>query len=149
MESFLSRLTALVNAVAEAKADDGVAQTIIHNMEKWSVGLHQTEKELLLLSIEKRSHFTFDMIYWIAHIAKLLLAVSNALACDEHARKELRKQALWLIYTFSWIPDDKETTKFVEVYEVTETLFELAIDADQRGCREVSKRGRFGVRLSY
>ena len=135
-QSLLSRLTELVNAVAEAKADDEAAKTIIRNIEKWADGLYRTEKELLLLSIEKRSLFTFDVIHWIAHISRLLLAVSNAPACDEHTRDGLRKHALRLISSLSCIPDDKETVAHVEIYQVTETLFEVATDAYRRGCLE-------------
>lgn len=135
-------LTELVNAVMDAKADDETAQRIIRHIEQWADGLYQTEKEILLAAIQKRSHFTFDVVHWIAHVTKLLLAVSSAPACKDHTRDELRKSALWLIAVLSWVPDDKEAIAFVENYQMTEILFEAAIDAHNRGCDQVAAEAR-------
>lgn len=147
-QSLLSWLTDLVSALAKAKPEDETAKTVIRNIEDWADGLYRTEKELLLLAIEKRSHFTFDMIHWIARVTKFLLAVSNTPACDDHTGDKLRKHALWLISTLSWVPDDEETVTFVENYGMTETLFEAAIDAYHRDCLEVSEKVR-GLLLGW
>ena len=114
------------------------AQAFIHNLEKWADGLHQTEKELLLAAIKVKSHFTFDMIHWISGITEILLAVSNAPACDDSTQQKIRGHALWLISTLDWIPDDQETVTFVESFETTETLFKAAMDARDRGCDEIA-----------
>ena len=135
-------LTELANAVMDAKADDEAAQRIIRHIEQWADRLYQTEKEILLAAIQKKSHFTFDVVHWIAHVTKLLLAVSRAPACKDHTRDELRKSALWLIAVLSWVPDDKAAVAFVENYQMTETLFEAAIDAHNRGCEEVAAEVR-------
>jgi len=96
-EALGDRLRRLVNNLLEADASDETAKTIIRNITIWAEEIIKTEKELLLLAIEKRSHFTFDIIHWLTHISKLLLALSNAPACGEHAKEELQKHALWLI----------------------------------------------------
>jgi len=132
------RLSQLVNAVENAPADDVNARQVIDNFEEWADGMYQTEKELLLHAIEKRSQFTFDMIHWITTVAKMLIAVSNAAACGENSQQELRKHAAWLMAILSWVPDDEETVKFVENYRMTETLFEAAGDARARGCPELA-----------
>ena len=132
------RLSHLVNAVADAAADDANARQVIDNFEEWADGMYQTEKDLLLHAIEKRSQFTFDMIHWITAVTTMLIAVSNAAACDEHTQGELRKHAAWLIAVLSWVPDDEETVKFVENFRMTETLFEAAVDARRRGCPELA-----------
>lgn len=132
------RLSELVNAVAEAPADDVNARHVIDNFREWADGMYQTEKDLLLHAIEKRSQFTFDMIHWIKAVTTMLIAVSNAAACDEHRQQELRKHAAWLIAVFTWVPDDEETVKFVENFGMTETLFEAAVDARRRGCPELA-----------
>lgn len=137
-ETLQGWLTELVNALAKAKADDEAAQRVVRHIEQWADGLYRIEKDILLAAIQKRSFFTFDSVHWIAHVTKLLLAVSNAPACEDHPRDELRKSALWLISVLSFIPDDKETIAFVENYRMTETLFEAAIDAHNRGCDEVA-----------
>lgn len=141
-ETLQAWLTELVNALVKAKADNQTAQDVIRHIEQWSDGIYKEEKELLLAAIEKRSHFTFDMVHWIAHITKLLLTVSNAPACSDHTRDELRRNALWLISVLSWVPDDKEAVSFLENFQMTETLFAAAVDAHNRECSEVSERVR-------
>jgi hypothetical protein len=141
-QSLPSLLTGLVNTLTEASPDDEAAKTIIRNIEDWADGLYRTEKVLLLLAIEKRSHFTFDIIHWITHVTKVLLALSNIPACDEHTRDKLREHAIWLISTLSFIPDDRETASFIESYQITETLFEAALDAYRRNCFELSEKVR-------
>ncbi len=137
-QSLRARLTTLVNAISEADSDNEDAKTAIRNIEQWADGIYQTEKELLLEAIKVKSHFTFDLIYWIKGVTEMLLAVSNAAACDQHTRDELRKHARWLIATLTWIPDDKEIVTFVENFQMTENLYEAAIDAHNRGCDEIA-----------
>lgn len=139
-ETLQAWLTELINALANDKADVKAAQRVIRNIEEWADGLYQTEKDIFLAALERRSHFTFDMVHWIAQVTKLLLAVSNVPACDDHTRDELRRSALWLISVFSWVPDDKETVTFVENFRMTETLFDAAMDAHARGCNKVAEQ---------
>lgn len=139
MQSLRARLTVLANAISQAQADNADVQSIIRNVERWADGLYQTEKELLLAAIQAKSHFVFDMIHWITGVTEILLAVSNAPACDHHSKEELQKHARWLIATLTWIPDDKDTVTFVENYRMTETLFEAAMDARNRGCDDIAK----------
>ena len=138
MQSLRARLTALANAISEAQPDNTDAQSVIRNIERWADGIYQTEKELLLSAIKAKSHFAFDMIHWITGVTEILVAVSNAPACDQHSREELRKHARWLVATLTWIPDDKDTVTFVENFQMTETLLESAVDARNRGCGEIA-----------
>jgi hypothetical protein len=133
-DSLMSWLTGLTNALSKAEPSDKVAQRVIGHIVEWADGLYRTEKELLLLAIEKRSHLTFDLIHWIVHITKLLLAVSCADVCDGHYRDKLRRSAHWLIYVLSWIPDNEETIKYIETYRIADNIFESAVDAHKRGC---------------
>jgi hypothetical protein len=137
MQSLQSWLTDLVNAVSKVELEDEKAKIVIRNIETWADGLYRNKKELLLLAIEKRSSFTFDIIHWIAHVTKVLMALSNTPACDDYRRDKLRKHALWLISTFSWIPDENETVSLVDAYNLTETLFDVAVDAYHRDCEEI------------
>lgn len=139
MDSLRARLTAMVNALSEAKPDNADAQSVIRNIERWADGIYQTEKELLLAAIQAKSHFAFDMIHWITGVTEILLAVSSAPACDHHSQGELQKHARWLIATLTWIPDDKDTVTFVESFRMTETLFEAAMGARNRGCDDIAK----------
>jgi hypothetical protein len=132
------RLSGLINAIAAAPADDSNARPVVENFVEWSDGMYQTEKELLLFAIQKRSHFAFDIIHWITAATTMLIAASNADACDKDSRRELRKHAGWLIATLTWLPDDKETVEFVENFSMTETLFISAIDARRRDCAELA-----------
>lgn len=135
-------LTELVNALVPADADNKNAAAVIRNLEAWAEGLYRTEKELLLLALKKKSHFTFDVIHWIAHVTKLLTAVSGAPATNDHVKGELQKHARWLISVLSWIPDDTDTISFVENFGLTELLFEAALDAQSRNSFEVSASTR-------
>lgn len=139
MQSLRSRLTALANAIAKAQPDNTDAQSVIRNIERWADGLYQTEKELLLEAVKRKSHFVFDMIHWITGVTEILLAVSNASACDQHNQEELQKHARWLIATLTCIPDDKESVTFVENFQMTEMLFEAAMGARNRGCDEIAR----------
>lgn len=133
------QLTRWVN-IHTLKYDNADAEAFIHNLEKWADGLYQTEKELLLAAIKARSQFTFDMIHWISGITEILLAVSTAPACDVPTQQKIQKHAHWLIATFTWIPDDQETVRFVENFQMTETLFKVAMDARNRGCDEIANK---------
>lgn len=133
-DSLMSWLTDLTNELITAEGSDQIAHRVIDHIVEWSDGLYRTEKELLLLAIEKKSHFTFDMIHWVVHITKLLLAISSAGACHEHNSDKLRKSAKWLIYVLSWIPDNEETLRYVETYRIADNIFDSAFDAHKSGC---------------
>ncbi|MAL97631.1 MAG: hypothetical protein CL583_04180 [Alteromonadaceae bacterium] len=133
-DTLMAWLTELANALSNADPTDEAAQRVVGHIEEWADGLHHTEKELLLLSIEKRSQLTFDLIHWIVHITGLLLAVSCSNVCDDRHRGYLRRSARRLIYVLSWIPDDEETIKYIEAYRIADNIFEAAVDAHQRDC---------------
>ena len=138
-QSLMVRLMVLVNALSQEQADNTDAQLIIRNMERWADGLYQTTKELLLGAIATRSYFTSDMILWITNVTKILLGVSGAPACNRNRQGELLKHARLLIGTLTWIPDDKESMRFVENFELTEALFGAAMDARNRDFDDISK----------
>ncbi len=127
-----------VNAISEAKEDDEDAIGVINNVKEWADGMYRFEKDNLLLAIEKRSFFTFDMLRWIANTTKMLLAISNAKACSPHNRDELKKSAIWLISVISFVPTDEESVKFLETYQISNPLFDAAIDAYGRGYLDIA-----------
>ncbi len=133
-DTLMSWLTELTNALSKAESNDEAAQRVIGHIEEWADGLYRTEKKLLLLAIEKKSQLTFDLVNWIVHITKLLLAVSCADVCDDHNRDKLRKSAHWLINVLSWIPDNEETIKHIETYRIADNIFESTVDAHTHGC---------------
>ena len=138
-ESLRFRLTALVNDLSNAQSDNTDAKSIIRNIEQWADGLYQPTKDLLLAAISAKSHFTISMIQWIAGMTEILLELSNAPACERHSQEELLKHARWLIGTLTWVPDDEESVTFVETFQLTEALFEAAMNARDRDCNEVSR----------
>jgi len=141
-EALAGWLTNLTNELLRAKQEDKRAIAVIHNIGQWSEELYQTEKELLLLAIKGRSQFSFDMLHWITHVTKLLVAISQAPACDHHTKEKLIGHASWLISVVSWIPHDKDTVSFVENSQMTEVLFGAAFDARASGCDEVFDSAR-------
>ena len=136
VSSLRERLTSLVNQLSEAPEDNVRAGEIIRNIETWADQIYVPQKELLLLAVQKRSSFTFDVITWTIGISELLNALSNAPACAQHLKDSLRKHAVWLVSTLSWLPNDKDSVTFAENYSLTEKLFEAASDGYRRGCSE-------------
>jgi hypothetical protein len=141
-QSLGSSLTELCNAILRAQAGDVQAAAVADNIEAWSEELYKTQKTLLLLAIEKRSHFTFDLIHWIAHVAKLLTAVSKAEVTDDHTGEEIERHADWLLSVLSWIPDDRDSVAFVESFQITNVAFEAALDASQLDSERVGESAR-------
>lgn len=131
--SLSSALTHLANALAERDADDAVASRVIDHLETWADDIFVSQKELLLLSVEKRSPFFFDIAHWIAQISEVLFFVAAAPAAREHTSGELRKHSRWLANTLSWIPTDIESAKFVEHWSHRSNLTELALMCRRRG----------------
>lgn len=140
VSSLRGRLTSLVSQLLAAQEDNVRAGEIIENIETWADQIYIPQKELLLLAIEKRSSFAFDAFNWAVGISELLNALSNASACPEHLRENLRRHAVWLVSTLSWVPDDRESVSFVANYSLTESLFEVAADAYRRGNLEFYNR---------
>ena len=136
MQSLRTQLTDVANAALGAEPDNENARTVIRNFEQWADGLYRTTKDLLLEAVAARSHFTIHMFQWIQGVTELLLAISNAPACDDHDKRDLRSHARWLIATLGWIPPDQESVTFVETFQLTEILFEAATEARGRGCDE-------------
>lgn len=138
LSSLRPRLTKLANAVSEAPADSEDAKRVIRNVATWADGLYISQKELLLLAVEKRSHFTFDMVHWITGVSEILLAIANADASSNDACVGLRKHARWLAMTLSWLPRDRDSVAFLETFDITETYFTLAVDAENRGAHDLA-----------
>jgi hypothetical protein len=132
-------LANLANQITKAESDHSDASAVVRNIEQWADDLFRTEKELLLLAIEKKSHFTFDLLHWVAHVTKLLVFISQAPATEAHIKEELQNHANWLIAVLSFMPDNEETIAFIETFSVTEMLFEVARDTIRFGGDKVSQ----------
>jgi hypothetical protein len=135
-------LTELVNALMDADSGDENAIAIIDNIATWAEELPQTAKKLLLLAIEKKSQFTFDLLHWIFHVTKLLDAAGDAPAADDRVTDTLEKLARWLLSVLSWIPSDRDTVRFVENLGFTELLFEAGLDAIVGDSHELAATAR-------
>lgn len=138
LSSLRPRLMSLANAVLAAPADSEGAKRVIRNVATWADGLYISQKELLLLAVEKQSHFTFDMIHWITGVTEILLALANADASSDQARDDLRKHARWIAMTLSWLPRDRDSIAFLEAFDIAETYFTVAVDAENRGADELA-----------
>ena len=135
-------LTELANQLSKASRDDKNAERVIDHVEQWSDELYRSAKEILLLAIEKRNQFTFDIVHWIVQVTKALTAIAQSKATDDHTSSEIERNANWLLSTLSWIPDDRDTVKFTEIYGITNQLFEVATTAENFGNAEIAERAR-------
>ena len=138
-QSFLGSLTQIVNSLLAENEKNKNSSYIIDNIEQWSHQIYIESKELLLLCVEKQSTFISDILNWIKIVTELLMAVSNAISCSEHSKKELKRNALWLISTYTWIPKNENSIQLVESFQFTELIFELILKSYQRDCEEITE----------
>lgn len=136
-QSLLNRLVRLVNILSDRCDVIADSRRVIHNIERWADGMHLSNKDILLVAINTRSNFTHDMIRWITGLTQLFIDVSNTQDCDKENKKKFQDHACRMIRNFTWIPCDKESVFFVEVFEFTEKLFNAAINAHRSGCEDV------------
>ncbi|MFL0809355.1 MAG: hypothetical protein K6L76_02970 [Agarilytica sp.] len=133
-DGLLEKLTELVNALSNSPSEDETAIQIIRHFDEWSENLYLTEKQLLIMAVEKRSQFTQDLLRWIVQVTKILLAVSSLKACDDLHRDKLRESARRLINVFSWVQVNGDTIRFLETFRISDRLFESSYDAYNRDC---------------
>ena len=136
--SFLRKLITLRNQVVDAPDNDEAAQTVIYNIRHWADGVQSSQKKLLCLSIKNGSLFTNDLIRWTSHVAKILLDLSNADACDDTTGRQLRNEAKHLAFVLDWVPDDEDSVKHVAQFKLTDVLFEIALHAHNASHTEFS-----------
>ncbi len=135
--SLQSRLTDLANAVVMADEDDADARRVAVNFSQWADRMYSTERVLFGRAAAAKSSLTFDVIHWVTHVTKLLLAIANSPACDANTANDLRKHALWLVSTLSFVPDDKEIIGYLESYGMTEVVFEASLDSANKNCVDI------------
>lgn len=135
--SLRAKLTQLVNAVLVLEADNQDGRRVVQHVRIWSNDLHRYEKDLLLLAFAHKSQFALDMLQWITGTTELLLALSTAQTCDESSCSALQKNALWLISTLTFLPQDAETVRSLEAYSFSELLFETAQSAHKYNCPKI------------
>lgn len=138
-QTFAVMLTTVANSVGDQPVNDERARQVVANVVDWAEGLYDPYKNIFLAAVAKRSSLTHELIAWANHIAKLLLALSCAPACADHDRDELRKSASWLIFSWSWIPDDREDVSYIERHQLADMIFNAAADAHLRDCHDFAQ----------
>lgn len=141
-KSFRGQFTQLANAVLDADAENEDAKRVLRHVREWSDGLYAPYRKLIQKAVAKRSGFAFDILTWGFGIFEILLALSNAPAVIDHDRKELRKNAIWLLSSISFLPTDTEAVTFVESSRVTEGLFEALHHTLGRDCSDIADQAR-------
>jgi len=124
--SLSSSLKLLVNSLLERPADDYLAKQCVINLREWSERTRPMAKSILLLAIEKRSPFVFDILHWIDSIVEVLLAAASAPVCAEHSDLALDEEAERWIQVLSWIPDDAESLDCAATGSATSVMFNIA-----------------------
>lgn len=140
--TFVDNLAKIINAAIERPAEDDDAKRIIGHLSDWSDGICQGEKELLLEAVNKRSSLALDLIHWICQVTEALVIASIAPAASDHDRDELIRNAKYLIFVLSWLPDDKESVAFVEGCQIIDQLFELALKMQVKDEPEIAEATR-------
>lgn len=129
----------LANWVLKAEEGNEDAKCIIRNFVTWSDQLYDPERKLFEAAIKSETDFLFHIIDWTKSVGEILIALSNAPACDEYSKEQLQESASWLISNLSFVPDNRENVAAVANHQLHETLFEAAMVGYQRECNEYLK----------
>lgn len=138
-QSLYSRLANLVNLIADAEADNEYAKTCLSHIEQWADGSYDSDKPLLLQAISTQSSFAFDMIQWITGVAEMLMALSHAPVCEHYLQEKLWTHARRMLGVLTFIPDDQDTIRFAEAYQLTDSLYGSVRAAYGRECEDVAE----------
>lgn len=119
--SLMSYLTDLANALLEQESIGKNEQKILDNILVYSEKSYQLHKDLFLLAVENQSLSVNNFLAWIEHFSYLLLMLSKL----EYSKKDkLERRAIWFLSIISFVPKKKEVIKYVEIFNLTETLFQ-------------------------
>ncbi len=135
--SLSSRLKKLTNALLNCPAEDESAKKCIANLHEWAKRTQPIAKDILILAIEERSKFTFDILHWVGDIVEVLLAAATAPVVNQHFGSELREQAERWALALSWIPDDAESIDCASTWSATSVMFAIAGAARKWNSKEV------------
>jgi hypothetical protein len=132
----------LANIILNADENNEDAKHIIRNFVTWSDQIYISERKLFEQAIKAKNGFLFHIIDWTESVGKILVALSNAPACDEGSKRKLQRNASWLISNLSFVPDDKKSVSAVANYKLHETFFKAAMIGHQQESGEYMEAAR-------
>lgn len=135
--SLRSRLKQLTNALLNCPADDEKAKKCVTNLHEWAKRTQPIAKDILILAVEKRSKFTFDILHWVGDIVEVLLVAASAPVSNEYFGSALRKLAKRWTLTLSNIPDDTDNIDCASTWSATTVMFEITGAATKWNSEEV------------
>ena len=135
--SFLNNLVNIVNVLGKSEDKDVISINTLKAIEVWADRLYSDQRELFQLSVEKRSNFTFDIIHWIVKVFEILLVASNVPACNKENKVKLQRHAHWLIFTFTFVPKEKDAIQFVETFNLTEIIILALLHANSNSAFDI------------
>jgi hypothetical protein len=135
--SLRSRLKQLANALLNLSGEDEKAKKCVANLHQWAKRTQPIAKDILVLAIDKRSKFTYEILHWVGDIVEVLLAAASAPVSNEYFGSELRKLAERWALMLSRIPDDGESIDCASTWSATSVMFEIAGAASKWHSEEV------------
>ena len=132
----------MANLVIDADKENEDAKNITRNFVTWSDQIYNPERKLFQATVKSGTNFLFNIIEWTKSVSEILVALSNAPACDDHSIKKLQRNASWLISNLSFVPDNKESVSTVAKYELQEILFKTAMTGFKHECSEYMNAAR-------
>ncbi len=121
---------------------------IIKNVEKWSDNIRHKNKELFELALKHNSSFALQLVTFIRHISECLMILSSLEVVDAKLSSKLTKNALNLIYIFTFIKEDENVINLLERRNLTDIIFELAVFAYEYDLIDITVKIR-DILLSY
>lgn len=140
--NLISLMGNLADQVINADNENEDAKHVIRNFVTWSDQIYYPERKLLQTALNSKTDFLFHIINWTKSVGEILIALSNAPACDDHSKAQLQKSASRLISNLSFVPDDRESVSAVANNKLHETLFEAAMTGHKRNCDEYMETAR-------
>lgn len=131
--SLLPRIWSLVDFIIRAPAGIDRAEKSCKRIFQWAKEQRLQHKDLLLLSIDRGSPLTFDLLQWTKSIMEILLTLANANACPDHLRAQLRSEACNMLSVLTWLPMDRKVINILAAHSFTELLFRAAAVAQAKG----------------
>lgn len=137
-DSFPNLLKQLLNSIDYSQKDDRIVQNHLIGISTWAKELHSSIKPLFILALEEKSNFIFTILQWVSDVFQLLIHLAVDKNCDESQQEKFEKEALWLISVLSFVPDEQEKIRQVEMHKLTEIFFSAAWNSRELGLVDLS-----------
>ena len=114
-------------------------EMVIERLRVWGNSISEAVRVLAGIGVSKGSHITVRIFQWVEWANKVLLAAAEAEVCSKRDEGMIRETALRIVKGIEGLGKNKECATFAAVSNLTETLFSIATESDERGATDNAK----------